>query len=77
MKPGTKVVHERFGPGVVLEQWSRWPDPDVPRHGSNELPLVNGTGIYDVLFDGERFARPVNRCRLKRTEKPATLQDRI
>jgi hypothetical protein len=63
--------------GVVLEQWGRWPDPDVPRQRSNELPLVNGTGIYDVLFDAERFARPVNRCWLKRTEEPATLQDRI
>lgn len=59
---GDRVVHEKFGPGVVVSEWGYWDDTDDKgrKHG------IDGRGIFDVQFDGQAKPRAVHQSTLRK-----------
>src|SRR5438105_10464969 len=68
MIAGDKVAHKVHGFGTVLMEWGSWKAcrtcyrPYCDKHRNNPLWYyeINGEGIFDVQFDGEKEIRSVN-----------------
>ncbi len=70
VSPGQRVIHLRYGRGTVENEWGTFYSCRFcfrPLHSQNAVccgekaSIVNGAGIYDVLFHRDGLTRSINR----------------
>jgi hypothetical protein len=59
LKVGDAVIHPKFGPGRILNQWGVITDIDE----RGKILQVNCGDVFDVRFEDN--VRPINACRLQ------------